>query len=140
MAGLKNFGNVLEERQFSNPHIRFVRIRGRVVPIVNKKRVGGDLERVGNSVASAGIKVGVGSALTKAAFKRLRPKFKSINALADRAGAVKGGKLIRGARFLGRHSGKIGVAIAALGLGASLGGAELQMRSKFGRDVSLGGE
>ena len=51
----RRLAGVQEERQFTNPHIRFRRIRGRVVPIVNRKRIGQDLNKGGRSLIKAGV-------------------------------------------------------------------------------------
>ena len=68
--------NIQEEVQFDNPRIIFRRIKGRIVPIVNKRQVGKDLSGLGNRAAAIGATLGAG-AIAGVAAKRSFKRFKT---------------------------------------------------------------
>jgi len=135
-----------EERQFTNPHVRFIRKHGRVIPIMNKKRVGQDITSAGHGMIKAGaVLSAVG--LTKFVIGRTKAA-KKLSNLFSRVSKAKyyrppksKGKLAGFTRFAMKaakqpvkHAGKFGMGMTAAGIMATFGGAELQMRSPFGKD------
>lgn len=147
--------NLNEERQFTNPHVRFIRRRGRIIPIINKKRIGQDVSGASEKLAAAGAVAGAATYYAKKSkdSKKLRkfvspitnkiPKFKIKTGLFD----VKQGNGFRmrtikktaklfgkGAKFGMKHSGKLSIGALALGVAGKFLGDELQMRSAFGKD------
>lgn len=146
-----------EERQFTNPHVRFIRKHGRVIPIFNKKRIGQDTSKYGEKLLGAGLvvsasglikhKAGKKIASTKVAklfakdaaklkksilksrfaSKQFAGKYKKLNFISK----VSGGAIRKSIK----HMGKFGLAATALGIGATVLGSELQMRSPFGKDL-----
>lgn len=136
---------VEEQRNFSNPHIRFRRIKGRVVPIFNKKRIGQDFNKVGASMIGTGALV-TGAGLAKLYLKK-KTKFKSSFSMKGFSGfnykpKSKKGKVLKSiakgtfkaGKFGFKHMTKMGLAATGLGIAASLYGTELQMQSMFGKD------
>lgn len=144
-----NVKGVTEERQFTNPHVRFRRIRGKIVPIFNKKRIGQEVSSLGESAAVKGSAIAGLTLLLKKtkrgkALSSLVSKFnvKSPAALSLKATdsfKIKGvkksvklsGKLLKSSF---KHSGKIGVGLTAIGAALKLSGDEIQARSPFGKD------
>lgn len=60
----RRMGRIQEERDFTNPAVRFVTIRGKVVPIVNKKRMGELTDKVaGKSLLAGGTLLGAAAAI-----------------------------------------------------------------------------
>lgn len=160
-----NFNNILEERQFSNPDIRFRRIRGRIVPIVNKHKIGGRLERAGDKLSAAGA-AGIGIfAGKKIASKKFPAKTKKIGSLfksasrysssllaptvskaipdsfkrtrTARVSKAVGRVAAKSGRFALRNPGKIGAALSVAGIVAKGIGTELRLESRFGKDISF---
>ncbi len=144
-----------EERQFTNPHVRFRRIRGRIVPIINKKRIGQDISNTSEKLAVGGAVAGATTYYAKKSkdSKRLRkfvspvtnkiPKFKIKTGLFDikhgngfRLRTIKRtAKLFgKGAKFGMKYSGRLGLAAFAIGTAGKIVGDELQARSAFGKD------
>lgn len=168
VQSFKDF-NVVEERQFTNPRVRFIRVNGRVVPIVNKQKVGQDLQGIGGKTAAVGA-VGVAVGVVKrtktvknlqarvskfkarppstSIFARLermtRAKPKALPAAAAKikiagraqrsvASAVRaGGKLVK---FGAKYPGRIGSALVASGVLLNLLGTDMELDSRFGKDV-----
>lgn len=129
---MASFENIIEERQFTNPHVRFRRIRGKIVPIFGKKRIGQDVERAGNramKVGSLGVAAGVATSIIK---KKTKFGFKKKAKWAPKTFK---GKLAKAATAPLRKPGKFGAALVLAGAAAHIAGAELQMRSRFGRDL-----
>lgn len=142
-----------EERQFTNPHIRFRRINGRIVPIINRKRIGLDLTSSGRSIGTVGLgitSVGGGIYLGK---KRISKIFKNSKgsekfaklkkSISASQGAVTYKKIsgkfgIRHIRKLGKfilkHPTKIGLVTMGLGAASYMVGTELEAQSPFGKD------
>lgn len=144
-----------EQRDFTNPHVRFRRIRGRVVPIINRKRIGQDLEAIGNKLVLGGAAAGGISLLKrnkklKSIFKKIEKpskffssKFSGKDFLKSKVGDS---RKVKFAKFSARGSGKsivkgfkhvgaLGAIAAGVGIAATLAGTELQMRSPFGKDM-----
>lgn len=144
-----------EERGFTNPHIRFRRIRGRLVPIINKKRVGQDISSVGIGTAKVGLVAGsLGLAKRHKSIKKFSSsidkkimkfeskfssggiKFLGNNSISFKKrvaskGAIGASKVIRN---IFKHSGKLGLLGIATGIFIKAGGDEVQARSPFGKD------
>lgn len=151
---------VVEERQFTNPRVRFIRVNGRIVPIVNKQKVGQDAQRVGGALATVGA-VGVGVSLavrTKAAKSVAKFSRKAANvggSFASVAGkmikdapraAVKRGVVLRSVaasvraggklvKFGARNPGRLGALALASGSLLSIYGNNLEIGSQFGKDI-----
>lgn len=140
-----------EERQFTEPVIRFRRIRGRIVPIINRKRTGQITNKFGNKalIAAASL-ITIGSA--KSVLKRqklITLKDTSFllgkNAKKFRFGgkaplskkiAFASAKVISApVRFVLKRPFKLGIAFAGIGLAARAVGFELESRSEFGFDI-----
>lgn len=156
---IKNkFNNKLvieEQRNFTNPHVRFRRIRGKVVPIINRKRIGQDLESVGGKLIGLGAAAGGVSLLkrnkkVKTFFSKTEKvsKFfnKSFGGSDFLKSTVKDSKKVKLAKFTARaskkisfkafkHVGALGALAAGVGIATSLVGTELQIRSPFGKDL-----
>ncbi len=150
-----NLGLIQEERTFTNPHIRFRRINGRIVPIVNKKRVGQEVNlagdkamKVGATLAAAGLATKViekkGQAMA-ASFKKEFPKFTSRSTSLFKA--LKGapqpsvkatGSIARvGGKIVAKgfkHHGKIGLGLIGIGVLLKTYGSDLEVDSQFGKD------
>ena len=144
---------VSEERQFTNPHVRFIRRNGRVIPIINKKRIGQEFTSSGDATLKAGLALTTAGAAKHFAAKRIAKsksfrtskvsfrkakKFAIKHSLYSNAKAFKPNfftkaaiKTVKGGY---KHAGKFGLAITAIGAIGSSIGAELQMRSGYGKD------
>jgi len=155
-TGPKVFTNIKEERRFTNPHVRFRRIKGKIVPIISKKRIGQDVERGGITAAKAGIPLAAlgGAKLTKpgkwmekkasglaqkvkksASYARLKKGWakKSPTFMGRMAKKIAGFTAKTGTKTI-RHSGKIGLGLMLGGTAVKFLGDEIQMRSRFGKD------
>lgn len=160
--------HVQEQRDFTNPVVRFRRIRGRIVPIVNKKRVGETLTRSGQTTTLAGAAV-LGGAATVAAVRRVakqklgppgagvktagslmrvggrgaaklwRSIPKTKPTLAHKAAGAMGKTAWAALKTVAKHPGKIGLGLAALGTVKTFFGSRLEMESQLGKDI-LGGQ
>lgn len=141
----QDMGGIQEERGFTNPHVRFVRIRGKIVPIVNKKRIGQDLSSSGESLVLKGSSLAAVSYLLKKAlvpkdfngFKTKIPGFLKVSTSDGfKARIVK--HTISGTakafKFAGKNSGKIGLSLAGLGVISKIAGDTMQVNSGFGKD------
>lgn len=142
--------SVIEERSFTNPHVRFRRINGRIVPIYNKKRIGQTVSGQGEKLMGVGALVAGGAYAAKKlkvdqvpmgtvlpnALKKLGGLFASKATDGFKAKFAKG--LVRhggkSAKFLVSNPYKSAAALAITGLGLKLLGDETQMRSRFGKD------
>ena len=155
------FRDVREKTRFTNPQIRFRRIRGRIVPIFNKKRIGQDLSSIGATAVKFGAAVAIASLVKRTRifksvstiFSKFKvPKTKTINlskigttkSFALKKVSLKSRVFKRSVSLAGKsikfglkHSGKLGVAAFGLGIATSLVGAELEAQSKFGKDISF---
>lgn len=146
---------VEEQRDFTNPHVRFRRIRGKIVPIINRKRIGQDLEAIGNKLVLGGAAAGGISLLKrnkklKSIFKKAKKpskffssKFSGKDFLKSKVGDS---RKVKFAKFSARGSGKaivkgfkhvgaLGAIAAGVGVATSLIGTEFQIRSPFGKDL-----
>ena len=143
-----NIRGITEERGFTNPHIRFRRIRGRIVPIVNKKRIGQDVSTIGEKTVLGGAalaaatllakKTKIGKAITKPLSKfsiktnmfNVKPgdgfKMRSMKRMIKLSG--------KASKFGMKNSGKISLGLLGLGTATKIVGDEIQMRSGFGKD------
>jgi len=148
-----------EERQFTNPHVRFIRKHGRVIPIINKKRVGQDISRLGEGMATTGFVVTATGLIKSKAGKKIGKtrvaKLFAKDARKLKSSILKSKFASKGKQFAGRykkikfiskisskalagsvkHMTKFGIATSVLGIGAAIIGSELQMRSPFGKDL-----
>lgn len=144
-----NIRGISEERGFTNPHVRFRRINGRIVPIINKKRIGQDTSSAGESLIKAGAAASaVGLAKTSTKYKAASaflkrnsfkaPKFKFKTSAASSMkkkvaiSAIKAAS--KAAKFGFKNAGKLGLAGIAAGLATKIVGDEIQMQSPFGKD------
>ena len=150
--GLKfDLGIIKEERQFTNPQVRFRRIRGRIVPIFNKKRIGQDITAIGESTFKFGATIaGVSLVKRTKIFKALFPKktkqppkfkIKSLFFEVTKSDSLKKKVFKRSAslasksvKFGLKNSGKLGLIITAIGALGIATGSELQAQSPFGKD------
>lgn len=141
----KEMGNILEERQFTNPHVRFRRIGGRVIPIYNKKRIGQTVTDTGEKVAGIGL-VAAGSTYVANKFKlnklfaKIPPiNLKSVPTDGFKLRTIKAGIKMGGnsARFLVKNPYKAALGLILGGAAAKVYGDTLQMDSKFGKDYFL---
>lgn len=139
-----------EERQFTNPHVRFIRRGGKIIPIINRKRIGQDISSAGGSITEAGaIAGGVGllkktkiikkasNLVSKVPSFTFQPNFLKLNKSSTfkKKAAVKSFRAINaGIKFVARNIGKIGALGFAAGIATKLAGDELQARSAFGKD------
>lgn len=135
-----DFGHVLEERPFTNPRIRFRRIGGRIVPIINKKKIGEDVEQTGGAIVKGSSMVAAVGGIAKMVsnYKKKRTEFRIMKGLPVMRGpsiAPKKGAARAVGRFILKNPGKISVAGLLLGTMISLEGANMQMDSAFGRDI-----
>ena len=144
------FDRTQEERDFTNPHVRFRRIRGKIVPIYNKKRIGQTISDTGEKVAGVGA-LAVGGAMAMKAFgldKKLfgiSSKISALSALRSKTGdgfklkTVKTGIRFGGssAKFMMKHPVKAGLSLMLGGLAIKAIGDDTQMDSKFGKDYFL---
>ena len=149
---------VVEERQFTNPRVRFIRRRGRIIPIVNKRRIGGELNRAGASSLKTGVTIGatslVASTLKKKSpgfkmssgfksFIKTRPISKDISSTAKRFQSHKFGKTstkvasggFKIAKTVLKNPKKIAFGFIAAGLGMRAVGTELELSSSIGLDL-----
>lgn len=154
----KNIDRMSEQRDFTNPAVRFVRIRGRVVPIYNKKRIGeltskgaGHVAGAGAILATAGVfKRQVGKGITFSAnklnqspviaFLKSRKSKEAVNTAGYALKkTTKAAKVLRAAslpfRFAGKHPLKIGLGLLGIGLLGKTYGTELQTESALGYDI-----
>lgn len=83
---------ILEERQFTNPHVRFVTIKGRVVPIFNRKRIGQTTDKIGGKAMWAGGALATAGLIKYAAKKR-------ISKFGTRSGLIQNAKKSFGPAF-----------------------------------------
>lgn len=65
---------IREERQFTNPHVRFIRKNGRIIPIINRKRIGQTTAIMGNAQISVGAALTTAGVIKKLASSRLKAK------------------------------------------------------------------
>jgi len=152
---VKDFGvtdiGINEQRDFTNPHVRFIRKNGRIIPIVNKKRVGQDVTVMGEAAMKTGAVISAAS-IFKNKIAKSNP-IKRFGELFKNAGAnIKSkpiaptsisGKLIKhtsfgvlkSAKHVFKHSGKYGLGLLGLGLTGIISGADIQMRSGLGKDL-----
>ena len=144
----KNQGtlSIIEERQFTNPHIRFVRINGRVVPILNKKRIGQTVSRTGNALITAGAVLSVLGGAPKAFQLIKKSRVKKIlanprtarifNAARANATAFKHTRStgLALSKF-GKRSLIAGLALGVTGVVAGVVGLGIQTRSTLGADL-----
>ncbi len=139
---------IQEERQFTNPHVRFIRKRGRVIPIFNKKKIGQEISDIGETIATKGAivagatalakKTKIGKSITKP-ISKFSFKTNMFNVKSGDGFKMKSAKRVtkfglKGAKFGLKHSGKIGLAMLGAGIVSKLIGDEVQMRSPFGKD------
>jgi hypothetical protein len=134
---------VEEQRNFSNPHVRFRRINGRIVPIVNNKRLGQDIASSGYSTAKLGAGfLGFGKRyLAKKLPKIKMPKGFTVKSFKYSPVTKKGKSLkfavktvAKTTKFAIKNPFKLGLGLLGLGVSGVLAGNELQMRSVFGKD------
>lgn len=149
-------GGIQEGREFSNPHVRFRMIRGRVVPIFNQKRIGEDVNQLGKTTARTGAAI-IGASLAARAVSRTKIfglAAKVLSKIPKSAGSAlpvksnMGGvqrtlqaatKLTgRSIGFILRNRFKIGGALFVGGGLGYAGGKELEARSPFGADLTIG--
>jgi len=137
---------IREERQFTNPHVRFVRIKGRIVPILNKKRIGQTSSKTGNVLITAGAVMGVaGGSATFFGRKKQKRASKFLanprTAKIFKAAATAANKTMHlnnrtnGLLKFGKRSAITAAAVGLLGIGAKVVGTDLQTRSPFGADL-----
>lgn len=146
--------NPIEEVQFGKPRIIFRRIRGRIVPILNKRQIGQDLRDLGQVTTAIGITTVASAAFLKSASrslaKRIRPlrKFSSFTRGIGRRGRLidlsrsfeklpKRKKLSKSiTKFAKKNplliAAGLGVGLIISGITASSAGFELQAKTKFG--------
>ncbi len=65
---------IREDRNFTNPHIRFIRKNGRIIPIINKKRIGQTATTMGNAQISVGATLTLAGVIKKTASSKLKAK------------------------------------------------------------------
>lgn len=146
---------VQEERNFSNPLVRFRKIRGRIVPIYNRKRIGQETRQISKKVIGAGVVLGAYGIAKAIATKRL-PKFssnvplvKATNFFKGSTGYVSGkinmprtkkafGIAAKPAKFAFRNPLKVSAAAVTLGALGMNYGVALEASSPLGFDI--GGE
>lgn len=150
-ANPRGMSGVQEERGFTNPHVRFIRKNGKIIPIVNRKRIGQDVSSSGRSVMAKGAGILVaGFVAKKTGLAKKIPKFSIKGGLFKHSKSdkmktkvkkaavntiYKGGKAsISGLGSILRNSKKFGFGTMALGAAGVLAGDEMQMRSGFGKD------
>jgi len=147
----QNIAPIQEQRDFTNPHIRFRRIRGKIVPIFNKKRIGQEISKTGEKAvlgAAAPIalfmakktKIGKSASSDISKFKWKSPsflqvlpqdKFRTKVAKKSLSGAS---KLISSAF---KNPGKLGLGVLGLGIGLKIIGDKMQIESPFGKDYTF---
>ena len=159
MAQIQKERRIVEERNFTNPQVRFRRIRGRIVPIYNKKRIGQDISSLGETVFKAGVvasgfglakKTHIGKGLGSFSKKVSRTSlFKKISSIADKAlksnsksFKAKAAKLgtrasLKTGKFAIKNVGKLGALGLAVGVGIKLLGDNEQAKSAFGKDFAF---
>ncbi len=125
---------VQEGRNFTNPLVRFRRIRGRVVPIYNKKRLGQETSKIGNKALRVGAVLSAVTAVKglggKMKFTKSMGKFslgKLSNPFTRAAGRTMG--------FGFKHSGKLAAASMGVGVLAKFLGTEVEATSQLGYDI-----
>lgn len=155
----EDFVRVREEKKFSNPYVRFRRIKGRIVPIVGKKKIGDIISNKGKKMMKAGVAIGATTVLVKktkldkgiakginkikekaSKFKIKNPHSKALVLYKEpsrkRKALRKVGKIVKSApKTLFRHSGKIGAGLILGGAATHLFGTKMQMDSPFGADI-----
>ena len=138
-----------EHTPFTKPYVRFIRRKGKVIPIVNRKRIGAEASRAGTSATKTGFKISAASIIAKqtklgkAVTKDLSGITKKVKPFKIRktdkwiiAAAKKGANISGKAVKKGfRHSGKLGVGVAVAGAAAVIFGARLEAHSEYGFDV-----
>ena len=142
------FRGITEERGFTNPHVRFRRIRGKIVPIVNKKRIGQDITsagektvKVGAVLAGAGLakKTRIAKSIAKNSpkFTFKQPNFMKITknmSFKKKVGLKTVNLALKATKFTTKNAGKLGIAGLAIGIGTKILGDEIQMQSPLGKD------
>ena len=138
--------SIVEERKFTNPHVRFVRIRGRIVPILNKKRIGQTLSSTGTGLITVGAVLS-GPAAIQTVFRiRKSKRVKKILANPRTArifkASIANATMFKQSRFtglglskFGKRSLLTGLALGTAGLVAGAVGFQLQARSPLGADL-----
>ena len=141
---------VVQSERFSNPVVRFRRIRGRVVPIVNRHRIGEAHLKAGGTIQKIGLgtaAVGLGRMAAAKAFRRvdtakktsLKSALKSakkIPKFKKKAGFVKKLAMLAGKTIKTPKAMTItGGAIFAAGLGLGISGAITQSKTELGFDI-----
>ena len=137
---------IREERQFTDPHVRFVRIRGRIVPILNKNKLGRTASKAGNSMITAGAvlgMIGAGATVARRVQKKRVSKILANPRTAKIFNATRANStMFKHAKTTGLSLSKIGrrslIASAAVGLAgvaAKAVGFELKVNSPFGADL-----
>ena len=159
MAKEANFAHVKEHTKFTNPHIRFRRIKGRIVPIFGRKRIGQSVSKAGKKTAKAGAYIGAGTLIAKktsvgkATIKGLKKvaekasnfkiKTKMSKAVVPYSRQRAITKKLRGKakKIAGtatkkafKHSGKIGVGLMLGGAATYLIGSHIETTSRVGKD------
>jgi len=124
-----------EEVQFGRPLIRFRRIRGRIVPILNKKRAGKELGKIGSSSISLGAGIAIAGTISrqlkKANLIKATPGGRAAKAIKSRFGRV----VLSPIKFATKAPVKLGLAFAAAGIVLRSVGFDLEADSEFGFDI-----
>jgi hypothetical protein len=136
-----------KERQFTDPYVRFRRINGRIVPLINKHKIGRVMSESGRKVAVGGVAIAGAGAIANFVRKRIEKpkpfkiKFNAFNGntykvfeAATRSPAVKRSVINKSIRFLARHPVKFGAGLAIGGIMASGYGWDMQASSPMGKD------
>ena len=156
---MQDIPNIQEQRQFSNPNVRFRRINGRVVPFVNKQKVGEKLKTAGSVMMGAGA-IGIGTHFMKKTekFKKMSGLFSNIrNSIVKNPhnlpvvynpNIAKIGKMAkvstmskvmnragRFAKFSFRHAGVMGALAVGAGLYTAMKGHSMKLDSDFGEEI-----
>ena len=136
----KRIFGVKQTADFSNPIVRFRRIKGRVVPILNRKRVGGGISKAGGTTMKVGAAMGA-VGLAKRAYKKYHasdPVSKKIRKAAPKV-KIKGKyirKAVKGiAKAPFKHTGKIGMGLLLGGAAMKVMGFRMQADSEVGYDI-----
>ena len=149
MAYEQGFGNIQERARFGQPVIRFRKIKGRIVPIINKHRAGKELESAGNSLIKGGLALGAVSVAkrTKTYSKASKAVKRATNKIKKNPFAFRnvGGKktlytkVMKGAgkaaKGTFKHSGKLSMAALLGGAAIKIYGFGMQTETQFGRDI-----
>ena len=130
----RNARKISEIHNFKNPHVRFIRKNGRVIPIVNKKRVGEDVWHLGSKSALLGVGIAGGTLAVKYTKSTHIEKGLGLGWKATKKGLPIVAKATLKAF---RHSGKIGLAMAGVGIFAGFYADRLLGDSGFGSDYTF---